>query len=1749
MEQARYQPKGMRQDESFLNFNKNYALENKNIRISTTGLNSKYSLTNERGNKKCTLNYVDIDPSKNEQNITLEGTVIGEAKVGKYWVIFTTGTLDKIYRLEQTDEDTFEVRLLIEDNLNFDVKHPLETVSYVETDDIQKVYWVDGKNQTRLINIVDKDVVSRNFNVRNLDFVTPIELKEEVEIIKFAGGALRSPGTVQYVCTYINIFNQESNPFYISPLYYLSSDGKGVSEEDSAACYFNIRIKYLDQNYNYCRVYSITKTSNYAQPIVKLVAEVPFNRVSYYNYNLVGSKITSGTLAQTYWELKRGYIDSWNYSSGQIGPIQPSDDAVLETVLLDGYTPLQILENRNIDNYPPVKIYLDNEYFNSVHIKTLVDGSKQLVYTKYEAFEYNQEEGESPAIFQDQFYASITNDYTINFEQLDDSNPIKQKSSIIEAILNNFYDIADSINQLDSTTTLFDFVYPCCGIDTYVITNDNYEDITKNITSIQMYFDRNVEGEFTSAQNLLAYSSSGLGPWPRCYRQLGVVTNSDNNRMIEEFIDRFPIYTNAVNKLPWDLIGLNGYPKDDFLTEQSWLETEKFVDVLHIEHNNKIYPIYISKASRFKNRYFKSLKYKNQDINEEIVLTPINEQESLESPGSIVKPITLEHNFDGESTSNRTTLIYLDDPSKHQFGAYTGHESYDQIVVVDNDLGELVDATHPLYVGGYPIIPYTISHKDNTLFIGNIQQELSDLPETIKKGFKSLNITTSRDPELEMYLSYKFTDDYKSQYRNTNKHFKAGETYRYGVILQHNTGVWSQPIWIEDYKNLISPWNNYDSKNNNYSSDCINFAIPFSIINKDLIKEIIQLGYTKIKPVAVFPTDVNREIICQGIILPTVYNRKWRQDKTTYAQLAWDVFFGDITNLPHHSTITYENQNLIQYDYKNIVEDIKQGTLKAGISNVGDKLTYPINKSTIYDDSVFHIDRNIITFHSPDIEFNESISNYGSSLKLHIFQDCQFEEPHNNMLLISGSPNPNKNGIINDDQGEHTQEKHWTWKDYPYSLDNKINYDWYNILSDFRIYRWQGSGPLNNSHNQNNKSAVLERKVMATVRYVKSTMVTHYQDYNYDKMYSRFPYQPKDLDPLTGDSIQYNYYNLKDISFYNQGDSVKMLDSTFGTIVYQGTVNNIVSNGWSTGYPVTDESLSSWVNHKDEKSKREDIFRSNPVNMTYKGTPHAVMQLDHSDNTRQMILPWGTDNYTKKDQKVFYDNSIKGYDYRSPGYDHTTNPGSIYIGELVRIVPDKFGGDYEYALTNNTWNIAGESTRLDTLLHMDTPVIKWTDGDTYYQRYDCLLCQPYNEQDVNQVVTIISFPIETYINLYGRYDDNEGLENAIYITDNNFNKVNLGYTQHSNYFSYFILPETQSKRKYFPQQFTWTKTKRPGATVDTWANITLASTMDLNGDLGPLRAIRNYNGNLIAFQDRGIALIKYNSNVALETAQGVPVELANSGKVDGTQYISNNVGCKNKWSIAFLKDQLYFIDSANKDLYTFSDKGVVSISQAAGMESWSSANIDDNIWDLSEDNKSIKVLNDNLNNELLLTSKDFCLAFNQSQDIEAFTSFYDYQGTSFMQQLEGNTYTIKDGNIWRHNAGNYNEFYGEVKPFWTKILVNDKPFQDKIFDVLEFRSDSYRYEDNEWKLVSDTFTDLIVENEYQLGSKKLDTKSLKRKFRIWRTHIPRDTKNNQKGRIKDRMRNTWLKLTLKGDPSESTKYNKTVLHDLTVHYT
>ena len=264
---------GMTRDLSVGRFDNKFVVDARNIRITAIKGNSTLlSVTNEKG-----TGILSVDG-------TIEGVILGHAVLNKTLVLFTTehtiltnadpipngNGLDRIYRLDFSDGfDSATATLLFQGNLNFYYKNPLETLPYYETESIRKVYWVDGRNQPRMINI--ENGLEENGDVFN--FNRKIEGKHTFEITKHNIGGEFPAGTIQYCFNYFNKFGQETNIVDVSPLYYLCPKDKGLPADGIDTSSFTIIIGGADPNYEYVRVYSIIRTSENATPRVRIVGD------------------------------------------------------------------------------------------------------------------------------------------------------------------------------------------------------------------------------------------------------------------------------------------------------------------------------------------------------------------------------------------------------------------------------------------------------------------------------------------------------------------------------------------------------------------------------------------------------------------------------------------------------------------------------------------------------------------------------------------------------------------------------------------------------------------------------------------------------------------------------------------------------------------------------------------------------------------------------------------------------------------------------------------------------------------------------------------------------------------------------------------------------------------------------------------------------------------------------------------------------------------------------------------------------------------------------------------------------------------------------------------------------------------------------------------------------------------------------------------------------------------------------------
>jgi hypothetical protein len=210
--------------------------------------------------------------------------------------------------------------------------------------------------------------------------------------------------------------------------------------------------------------------------------------------------------------------------------------------------------------------------------------------------------------------------------------------------------------------------------------------------------------------------------------------------------------------------------------------------------------------------------------------------------------------------------------------------------------GAIIDPTELLYVGGKEIIAGTIADKDSTLFLGNITEvnsDISNIQTDFSKAASELEFTVSTK-DLN-HISASGVYSYKNQIAASNTlsdiaYFKAGQTYRLGIQLQKKTGEWSEPIFLKDFSHNTYPV--YDSENAKFSIPVINAALTLYSY-KD---------YKSVRPIVVYPTISDREVLCQGVLNPTVFNALDRLDNSPFAQASW--FFRPFVQNYNEGTVT-----------------------------------------------------------------------------------------------------------------------------------------------------------------------------------------------------------------------------------------------------------------------------------------------------------------------------------------------------------------------------------------------------------------------------------------------------------------------------------------------------------------------------------------------------------------------------------------------------------------------------------------------------------------------------------------------------------------------------------------------------------------------------------------------------------------------------------------------------------------------------
>lgn len=1780
-----FQPKGMNTNMSFKFQSNEYATYMKNIRL-TEDNNGVLSLQFEKGNTKL---------------LDISGTPIGVCILNKYLIIFThstrlkgteiSSTTDNIYRIE-IKEDTLNKELLFSGNLNFDTNHPIETLGVYENENIQKVYFIDGKNQARVINIVytyrdrideyERKNISINLIDKSLDFIAELQLQEHIVISKILGNGSFPQGTIQYVFSYYNKNGRQSNLFYQSPLQYLSY-ASGVSPEDKVNCSFKLKIYNPDKQFDYLRIYSIIRTSQDATPTVKRVVDLSISDTNKNKTSLskvstlnTGSNLDDfGKTMEVTNIAKFEQID--NYNNG----LYVQGAVCYGKYLFQAYIGGKFIDIIDLETNQKQALLTINIDVNTraYHGNVLSFGKDIAPGSNFPYLYYSCENNSNPQIL----VIKITSSNA-------DSN--QWTGELVQTIYLPESNGGNSQNGSTDISTTFKHYYQNGCIDT-----------ENNCIWVSGY----TMESFNS--NIGAYDNNKL-----IYRKYELPSVSEKkvyfsyNNVLDSFILPFKKGTQGMVIRNNKLYQCFGYDKGDVYDE--------FLDCINLSTKQIFHSYQFPKTQ----------------------LAGLGEE--LESP------YIYKNNLYLSATVNSWRYYTLWSISFNGGGDIIvppeppiPEEKADISFIDNGSIGDIIDPTELLYLGGNTICPNTFEQKDGTLFIGNYTINNNDISEETAIKIRNLLSSKLGFKYKATSIFYKGKNDYYNYEGQLGESDVAGFKYMewYGVAIQfqNKNGRFSSPIYLGSTRNY------FPSRIVDYNLSEV-VGVNRGELNLDInITELAKIVDTNIwvkaRLLIVNPTNNLKTVLCQGIISSTVFNYRDRYNNAPFTMSSWrmnslgkhlkplfanSISWGEVQNiefskspiiggnsttriiikcimrLSHYRTIVVSEDTRVLYDNTSPTiikakENLKKWNANIDITKIPDD-SWKNNANIIQEIKIndvdtivndfgecFAYDESLVTFNSPDIE--NQYNNINKKAKLRIIGILKSNPLFSNYLIQGSDLNDSSKGNV-----PTKNIKDFTsallWRDMDSSWDNLGDYD-ANKDWLFATYLWHRETSYSDNGIEKKNSNGNSRKVWS--KPVKK-IISNTRECTTSYLRDSLSY----IDNIE-EINKFNYYELPidDIKVITTNrDVIYKLNSNMGdsyteTLSYTSDTNKLFPT--NNEYPIygqqyyayKEDSISDYIIYNTIIVDGKAVTSKDPVRIKYKETPHAIISFGFKNNSTVKLprmsikhkseidrvgedavvrkLFWNTENnsYTKDFIWTKYINEYANYmnptNIETNYFFYNANPSIndyYYLADLCVQDPDTS----PYELSNGNKDIisqysfipAGEAIELIG----DTISLRGNHGDTYYQRWDCLKTFPYSTDDKNQYIDITSFFVESRINLDGRYDKQRGLKYNLGVLNTNFNLINKSYTQRNNFFNYRQIEDEGVNN--FPNQITISKTKVLGEDIDSWTNITLASVFDLDGDKGKLNAIRKINNDLYCFQDNGISRLLYNSRVQVNTSDGVPIEIANSAKLQDKQYLSDSIGCQNKWAIKSTSSGIYFIDNYNGGLYKLTSNGIESISNNKMKNYFSSLPIGE--W--SPNNITAKIDYDDITKDLYIITKDSSLAYNEF--LGEFTSFYSYNPLYIVnlqdKSLQLQTERIQDSalseditNIWESYKGNYGSFYGSDKAEANVEFIANGDFDsDKVFETVELTTSDIA-KINNWKADYYPFDTLEVSNEYQRGKNEASFTNVKKKFRTWRWQIPRNNKKNEDDIItnRDRIRNMWAKIKL------SKKYNSPLsIYDINVAY-
>ncbi len=1628
--------------------------------------------------------------------------LIGKIEIQEYLYVFLTDneaapnltSNDYIYRVDILGN----IDPVTSGNFSFSTLNPIEALGNYENEKIIKIYWVDGYNQLRVINVADHDdnLLPLSFTGEELDIVNPIDYVKP-EVIIQTGGSLIA-GKVQYGYSLFNLNGSQTKISPLSTLISVSQDGEGGESGEVMNLSVQVDITGLDTSFEYIRLYSIHYQELNQTPKISLIVEEVISSSTYF------------------------FIDDGNAFIAELG----TD----EFALLGG-DPV----------YPNTLSSKFNHLFIANYKSTAFDIPNN-IDTDCRVFGYGEIVGENPQedwsneLTNPLLPADVTNtpiatypeSYTFNNDNTDILSPLS-------AFTNRDYARIGG--------TQIGVAWP--SVSENVVGDGTAEDIAAltNGGAGTYSFTINVDASGSGGDPLgeveLALGTSASGPWTEVLYSSGVLHGATSNTIyVTKYTSMAATHVRlyvACSNADWAVAGST----EDEYKLQTWYELSNVAILDPIDDD----------------------PWKDYDISdvrwEDDTDTPLDIGGSLYQPDDVIFNAATKlvdfifHSDPGilvpDTTYSGDVILYTE--------GVLGDDGSRTHIEDRTDIAITVDLTSSPV--GYS--EYTVEDADvsgNADFVGESYDHLisgaSFDPGTEIITINCDDITLSGSIPAGNYPNGFDVDVFTSNGTKTPE-----DSLDYRIVIQPVEGPPDAPYALPSDIALTHDAVNADYDVYNLQSDGVtvgyegtNFTLEFNktdrVSNEEDQEEILSLKQREIYRIGViFYNDLGQRSpakwMCDikipsysntfGVVGVTIALKSGRSSYFTGAvnyqivcveRKSWDrtiISQGFIV-----PAVSYEDASPYYYPHF-ITKDIQDASGAPGNIDEGYQLnvdwTGVSNRQPVkHDDIQF--------FYSSDTLFENNIT---AASKIRILGTSNIlDKGYRVSKIVNNIPE----GIYLNNTDYLTDGFSTTslGGDYP---DNLIEESSYALGADVIKYEYIG---LRKYHycslyprTLNLDETLLDDGSGNSEAFVERDAST---------VFDSSPVAGADTNPAQllvtdlGNSVRVEY-RIEELNTNNDiGENmpvlIRILNSiteiwTSGVTLDYVIAGSLADTGWinlgSVGNLTAFDRLEvdmapevGWTNARLKLSMRvydegtvtglnlEEIELAEPSKFlrsletsvinniavsNYAYLPELIPDPSGSgSNNSGMINGYPSSVVLRFSDDIWHQYGAnlwdKFIDRVTGGFER-----ELPIIELIQDLPNQYGGFSYEAKQRNEYLVLGYLRPMasggDSKIHYI--------GDIYIGHLNINRSNggaDNTDRQWNLYELIGAGVLENNHNVYSRNDElstwiddlSTNVEYKNYTLENNTQLLSA-YNQKANLISYFPKPTTFEEVPRYPNRVMASATKYPGEVIDSWTNFLLNEVKDMEGLYGSITSLYNLKGEILVFQDEAVAQLGIQPRVQTVGEDGFSIYLGTGNLFHDHKYITTKFGTTNKFSIVDDGNILMYHDTLQNSINSLDGQ---KISTVLGVRN------------ILQDNVGVPMIDsihDKQNDEFLFNFNSYSLAYSLIS--KKFFSKQTFITSKGLASLE-NKMLLINGVV-----DTIHELYtnANVKSSEITYIFAPRPLNEKVFHNLEYR------------LYGTEFSQIEVTDVRNTSG--VQTVVAKNKFDIHRIHIPRfeDTRERFRG--------------------------------------